>query len=241
MSEKILKFENVNKCYGSTEILPNLSFDIHKGEFISLLGPSGCGKTTTLRLIAGLEEPTGGEISIADKVVANNKEFVAPEKRNLGMVFQSYAIWPHLNVFENIAYPLRIRKTPDNTVKEKVLEILDSLQMQGLDKRQPSELSGGQQQRVALGRALIMDPIMLLLDEPLSNLDAKLRLGMREEMKGMQKKYNTTIIYVTHDQDEAFDLSDRIFILNKGKIEQSGSPEEIRANPKTEFVKDFID
>lgn len=237
---EILKFQNIQKAYGKNIILPDLSFSVKQGEFVSLLGPSGCGKTTTLRLIAGLEEPSLGEIQIENKIMVDAKHFVPPEKRNLGMVFQSYAIWPHLDVFENIAYPLRIRKTAKHEIYDKVMGILIALHMEGLGNRKPTELSGGQQQRVALGRALIMDPVILLLDEPLSNLDAKLRLQMRAEMKGMQKRYNTTIIYVTHDQDEAFDLSDRIFIMNQGVFEQKGSPEDIRKNPATNFVKDFL-
>ncbi len=236
----ILNIKNIQKSYNNTVILKGISIDVTRGQFISLLGPSGCGKTTLLRLIAGLEEPDSGEIMVDGRVMASDKIFVPPEKRGLGMVFQSYAIWPHMNVYENIAFPLRIKKFDEKTIKEKVGRILDTLKMAPLGERKPNELSGGQQQRVALGRALVMDPVMLLLDEPLSNLDAKLRVEMRQEMKGLQKRYNTSIIYVTHDQDEAFDLSDNIVMMNKGDIEQQGTPQEIRQNPKTEFVREFI-
>ena len=207
---------------------------------IIIMGVSGCGKTTMLRLIAGLEEPTSGEIYLAGKLVADGKRFVPPEKRHLGMVFQSYAIWPHMNVFENIAYPLQIAKKSRDEIEKKVMDVLAVLKMEKLPKRMPSELSGGQQQRVALGRALVMDPVMLLLDEPLSNLDAKLRVEMRREMKELQKRFQTTIVYVTHDQDEAFDMSDRIVLLNHGHIEQQGKPEDFRKNPASDFVREFL-
>lgn len=236
----ILEFNNVKKIYGDVAVLPEISFSVNKGDFVSLLGPSGCGKTTTLRLIAGLEEPSDGKITLNGFVVADQKHFTPPEKRNLGMVFQSYAVWPHMTVFENVSYPLRIRKLPKNEIATRVARILKALHLCGLEKRHPHELSGGQQQRVALGRALVVEPIMLLLDEPLSNLDAKLRIGMRKEMKTMQKDFNTTIIYVTHDQDEAMDLSDRIILMNKGNIEQDGTPTELRSNPRTEFVREFL-
>lgn len=236
----IMEFRDVEKIYGNTMILPQINMCVSKGEFVSLLGPSGCGKTTTLRLIAGLEEPTRGEIRINDQPVANNRHFVPPEKRNLGMVFQSYAIWPHMCVFDNIAYPLRIRKLSKAQIEERVARVVTSLHLTGLEKRHPHELSGGQQQRVALGRALVMEPLMLLLDEPLSNLDAKLRVGMRQEIKQIQKDYNTTVIYVTHDQDEAMTMSDRVVLMNKGGIEQQGTPAEIRNKPATKFVREFL-
>lgn len=237
----ILEFKKVAKIYGSVTVLPEMSFCVNKGEFISLLGPSGCGKTTTLRLIAGLEEPTSGEIILDGKSMADAKHFVPPEKRNLGMVFQSYAVWPHMTVFENVSYPLRIRKLAKSEIQSRVTKILKALHLDGLEKRHPHELSGGQQQRVALGRALVMEPVMLLLDEPLSNLDAKLRLGMRKEMKQIQIDFHTTIIYVTHDQDEAMAMSDRILLMNKGHIEQDGTPDELKSKPATEFVREFLE
>ncbi len=236
----IVECQGLSKIYGKTIILPKIDLKIKQGSFVSLLGPSGCGKTTLLRLIAGLEEPSDGKIFLKGECVAGQNKFVPPEKRHIGMVFQSYAIWPHMTVFENIAYPLRIQKFSKQAISEKVQTILNTLKMTKLGGRMPDELSGGQQQRVALGRALVMDPVTLLLDEPLSNLDAKLRVEMRQEMKGMQHKYNTTIIYVTHDQDEAFDLSDRIVLMNQGNIEQDGTPAQIRANPASEFVREFL-
>lgn len=236
----ILEFKNVSKAYGNVTILPAMDLKVTKGEFVSLLGPSGCGKTTTLRLIAGLEEPTSGEIILDGKNVADAKRFVPPEKRNLGMVFQSYAVWPHMTVFENVSYPLRVRKLAKPEIQNRVVRILKALHLDGLEKRRPHELSGGQQQRVALGRALVMEPVMLLLDEPLSNLDAKLRLGMRKEMKQIQTDFHTTIIYVTHDQDEAMAMSDRVVLMNKGRIEQHGTPSEIKSRPATEFVREFL-
>lgn len=238
--ESILEFDRVHKWYGATVILPEVSFVVRQQEFVSLLGPSGCGKTTMLRLIAGLEEPNTGTITLAGRPVAGPKVFVPPEKRNLGMVFQSYAVWPHMTVFDNIAYPLRIKKIASSKITKQVGDVLATLKMDKLAKRMPSELSGGQQQRVALGRALVMDPVILLLDEPLSNLDAKLRVEMRKEMKGLQARFRTSIVYVTHDQEEAFELSDRILVINHGTIEQDGTPAEIRKNPKTEFVREFV-
>lgn len=236
----ILEFKNVNKIYGAVTVLPETNFSVEKGEFVSLLGPSGCGKTTTLRLIAGLEEPTSGEIDLDGRPVAKGRLFVAPEKRNLGMVFQSYAIWPHMTVCENISYPLRIRKKPRAEIDRIIDKVVKALHLEGLANRYPHELSGGQQQRVALGRALVMEPLMLLLDEPLSNLDAKLRIGMRKEMKDIQRDFQTTIIYVTHDQDEAMSMSDRIILLNKGRIEQQGTPAELKDHPANEFVREFL-
>lgn len=236
----ILKFHHIKKTYGKTTVIPDLNFTVQQGEFISLLGPSGCGKTTTLRLIAGLEEPSAGEIHINNQIVASQKHFIPAEKRNLGMVFQSYAIWPHMNVYENISYPLKIRKLSSQDIQNKLSKILEALHLTGLEKRHPHELSGGQQQRVALGRALVMEPLILLLDEPLSNLDAKLRIGMRKEIKDIQNNYKTTVIYVTHDQDEALDLSDRIILMNHGKIEQEGQPGDLKNHPKTDFVREFL-
>ncbi|MBI2083504.1 MAG: ABC transporter ATP-binding protein [Deltaproteobacteria bacterium] len=236
----ILEFKNVQKIYGTTLVLSEINFRVDKGEFLSLLGPSGCGKTTTLRLIAGLEEPTEGTIDLNGQIVADGRQFIVPEKRNLGMVFQSYAIWPHMNVFDNIAYPLRVRKMSRDQVISRVGRVLKALHLEGLEKRHPDELSGGQQQRVALGRALVMEPLMLLLDEPLSNLDAKLRIGMRQEIKQIQKDFKTTVVYVTHDQAEAMEMSNWVIVMNKGKVEQQGTPEELRHKPATEFVREFL-
>ncbi|MBI4373626.1 MAG: ABC transporter ATP-binding protein [Deltaproteobacteria bacterium] len=236
----ILEFKNVQKIYGSTLVLSEINFRVDKGEFLSLLGPSGCGKTTTLRLIAGLEEPTEGTIGLDGQVVADGRHFVPPEKRNLGMVFQSYAIWPHMDVFDNIAYPLRVRKRSRDEIRNRTGRVLKALGLERFGKRHPDQLSGGQQQRVALGRALVMEPLMLLLDEPLSNLDAKLRIGMRQEIKQIQKDFQTTVVYVTHDQTEAMEMSNWVIVMNQGKIEQQGSPNELRNQPATEFVREFL-
>jgi iron(III) transport system ATP-binding protein len=209
-------------------------------EFITLLGPSGCGKTTMLRMIAGFEKPSSGEIRIDDMVVNADKVFVPPEKRNIGMVFQSYAVWPHMTVFDNIAYPLKIAKTPKAKIQEKVEWILGKVHLSQYADRIPSQLSGGQQQRVALGRALVAEPKVLLLDEPLSNLDAKLRESMRFEIKEIQRELGITVVYVTHDQTEAMAMSDRIFVIYKGVVQQVGGPTEIYRRPVNQFVADFV-
>jgi iron(III) transport system ATP-binding protein len=221
---------------GKVRAVDEVSIQIEKGEFITLLGPSGCGKTTTLRLIAGFEFPTEGQI-ILDGQVINEQP---PNRRDMAMVFQSYAIFPHLNVFENIAYGLKIRRLSGDTIREKVRRVLELTELTGLENRPPSALSGGQQQRVALARALVMEPKVLLLDEPLSNLDAKLREVMRTEIRRIQQTLGITSVYVTHDQLEAMTLSDRIVIMNRGKIEQIGPPQEIYRRPQTTFVADFI-
>ena len=205
-----------------------------------MLGPSGCGKTTMLRLIAGFDRPTSGEIWIGGTPVSTEEEFVPPEKRGLGMVFQSYAVWPHMNVFKNVAYPLKLRKVPKDEIREKVQQMLAVVNMEELEERMPDELSGGQQQRVALARALIAEPEVLLLDEPLSNLDAKLRESMRREIKELQKRLGISIIYVTHDQSEALTMSDRVVVLNDGVIQQSGTPKEIFNSPANSFVDEFV-
>jgi iron(III) transport system ATP-binding protein len=214
----------------------DVSVDIAPGEFVTLLGPSGCGKTTTLRMIAGFETPTGGSIFLGDSDIVG----LPPEKRDTAMVFQSYALFPHYNVFDNIAYGLKIRKTATALMKEKVRAIIALVGLSGLEARSPSQLSGGQQQRVALARALVMEPKVLLFDEPLSNLDAKLRVYMRTEIRKIQKKVGITAVYVTHDQSEAMSLSDRIIIMKAGRIEQVGSPAEIYYRPNSEFIADFI-
>lgn len=235
-------FEKMSKSFGDLEIIKDFNLKVEDGEFVSFLGPSGCGKTTCLRMVAGLEFNTTGIIKIDDEVVNRPSEnfFLPPEKRHVGMVFQSYAVWPHMNVFDNIAYPLKVAGVSKSEICEKVQEIISIVELDGLDKRMPNELSGGQQQRVALARGLVMRPKVLLLDEPLSNLDAKLREKMRHDIRQIQQQFKMTCIYVTHDQIEAFSMSDKIVIMNKGDIVQAGSPEEIRNNPANDFVKDFI-
>ena len=236
-------FENVGKQFaGDVWAVKDFNLQIEHGQFVSFLGPSGCGKTTTLRMIAGLEENTHGRIQFDQDVVSDpaKRKYLPPEKRNVGMVFQSYAVWPHMNVFENIAYPLKLKKISSTQITEDVREIMDVVELSGLEKRRPHELSGGQQQRVALARGLVMKPRILLLDEPLSNLDAKLREKMRKDIRAIQQKFKLTMVYVTHDQKEAFQMSDKVVVMNRGKIEQVGQPSEIQKNPLNDFVADFI-
>ncbi|MBF4805924.1 MAG: ABC transporter ATP-binding protein, partial [Pseudoleptotrichia goodfellowii] len=230
----------VTKSFGNVQVLQEFNQKFEDGEFITLLGPSGCGKTTMLRLIAGFEKPSSGEIYIGDKIVSGKDSFVSPEKREIGMVFQSYAVWPHMNVYNNIAYPLKIKKASKSEIEEKVNKALKIVHLEQYKDRFPSELSGGQQQRVALGRALVAQPEILLLDEPLSNLDAKLREEMRYEIKEITKKLKITVIYVTHDQIEAMTMSDRIVLINKGEIQQIGTPQEIYSRPNNIFVANFV-
>jgi len=236
----VISIDKVTKNFGKVEVIREFTQVINDKEFLSLLGPSGCGKTTMLRMIAGFEKPTSGEIRIGDKVVTSEKSFVPPEKRGIGMVFQSYAVWPHMTVFENVAYPLKIAKRPRAEIKSKVEKILEGVHLEQYAERIPSQLSGGQQQRVALGRDLVSEPELLLLDEPLSNLDAKLRESMRFEIKDIQKKFGITVVYVTHDQSEAMAMSDRIIVLNYGIIQQISAPTEIYRNPANQFVADFV-
>ena len=235
-----LVLEQVEKIFeqGSNHVkaVDNVSLDIYEGEFLTLLGPSGCGKTTTLRLIAGFEFPTQGRILLDGSDIAN----LPPNKRPMAMVFQSYALFPHLNVFENVAYGLRLRKQPEKVIRDSVEIVLHMMNLAGLEKRTPNQLSGGQQQRVALARAIVTKPRVLLFDEPLSNLDAKLRAQMRIELRHLQQRMGITSIYVTHDQAEAMSLSDRIVVMNKGHIEQLGTPFEIYRQPASLFVADFI-
>jgi ABC-type Fe3+/spermidine/putrescine transport system ATPase subunit len=242
MSETVLEFRRVVKRFGAVSAVDQVSFSIQSGEIFTLLGPSGCGKTTTLRLVAGLEEPDGGEILIRGKAVAvpERNLFAAPEKRQLGMVFQSYAIWPHLTVFENVAFPLRVRRESAHAVRQRVLQALEVVGLSGFAERGATQLSGGQQQRVALARALVYEPAILLLDEPLSNLDAKLREQMRVEIRALQRKLGLTVLYVTHDQAEAMTLSDRLAVVNGGRFEQIGTPEEVYEKPATPFVAEFL-
>lgn len=235
-----IRFHNVVKRFGDVTVIPGFSATVSDGEFLTLLGPSGCGKTTMLRILAGFEKVTDGEVWLGDTLVSSPTVHVPPEKRNIGMVFQSYAVWPHMNVFDNVAYPLRIRRVPRQELHERVMRALEIVHLQGLEKRMPSQLSGGQQQRVALARAVVAEPKMLLLDEPLSNLDAKLREAMRFELKEIQRRLGITVVYVTHDQAEAMAMSDRIIVMNKGVIEQVAPPAEIYDRPKSRFVADFV-
>lgn len=231
-----VKLEHIRKSYDKTLIVKDLSLDIPHHEFLSLVGPSGCGKSTTLRMIAGLEEITEGKLYIGDRVVNN----VPPKERNIAMVFQSYALFPHMNVAANIAFGLKIKKVPEEERKKKIEWALELMDLKGLGERMPKELSGGQRQRVAVGRALVLEPQVLLMDEPLSNLDAKLRLKMRTELKRIHKNLNATVIYVTHDQVEAMTLSDKIAIMNKGDLMQYGTPHEVYNRPANKFVAGFI-
>lgn len=237
-----VEFKSVSKAYQDNVIIKDISFKINDGEFVSFLGSSGCGKTTSLRMLAGLETNTTGEIYIGDELISSpqQKISVPTRERKLGMVFQSYAIWPHMNIFENIAFPLRMSKVSESEIVKKVNEVLSLVELDGLAERMPNTLSGGQQQRVALARGLVARPRVLLLDEPLSNLDAKLREKMRKDIRQIQQLFKMTCIYVTHDQVEAFSMSDRIMIMEKGNIVQFATPSEIRSNPANEFVKEFI-
>ena len=214
----------------------NIDLDINDGDLVTLLGPSGCGKTTTLRMISGFEYPTSGEIFIGDKPVAN----VPPNKRGISMVFQSYALFPHLNIYENIAYGLRVKKLSKSVISEQTNKVIALMQLSGMESRFPNQLSGGQQQRVALARAIVIEPKVLLFDEPLSNLDAKLREHMRDELRSLQKRLGITSLYVTHDQSEAMAISDKIVIMDKGNLVQMGSPKEIYEYPNSPFVANFI-
>ncbi|CAH0251059.1 Maltose/maltodextrin import ATP-binding protein MalK [Peribacillus sp. Bi96] len=231
-----IKIENVQKAFGKTIAVDHLNLDIKEGEFFTFLGPSGCGKTTTLRMIAGFYYPTKGIVRFSGKDMTR----VPPEKRNTGMVFQNYALFPHMTVFENVAFGLRVRKVSSSDLKRRVLDALQKVRLESYSDRQVSQLSGGQQQRVALARALVIEPEILLLDEPLSNLDAKLRDEMRVEILRLQRDYKITTIYVTHDQAEALSMSDRIAVFNYGVCHQVGTPEEIYNQPANDFVASFI-
>ncbi|MEB3806812.1 MAG: ABC transporter ATP-binding protein, partial [Desulfurococcales archaeon] len=227
-----IRLEDVTKIYGGVVAVDHANIDIEHGEFFTIIGPSGCGKTTTLRIIAGFEVPEEGKVYFDDRDVT----YVKPYERNTAMVFQNYALWPHMTVYDNIAYGLRLRKVPEDEIRRRVEKVLDLVDLHGLENRYPLQLSGGQQQRVALARALVVEPSVLLLDEPLSNLDAKLRLEMREELRNLQKRLGITTVYVTHDQLEALSMSDRIAVMNKGRILQVGTPEELYMRPRNLFV-----
>lgn len=231
-----VKLVNLTKRFGNVVATDHVNLNIKDGEFFTLLGPSGCGKTTTLRIIAGFYQPDDGSVFFDDEDVTN----LQPDKRQTGMVFQNYALWPHMKVSENVAYGLKVRKVSRKEIKERVKRILELVQLQGMEDRIPFQLSGGQQQRVALARALVIEPKVLLLDEPLSNLDAKLRLEMRREIIQIQKKLGITTVYVTHDQEEALSVSDRIAIQHQGSIQQVASPKEIYTRPNNAFIADFI-
>ena len=240
--KKGVRLEHISKIYQDPKTgkdfyaVKDNSLVIEPGEFVTLLGPSGCGKTTTLRMIAGFESPDEGEIYLGDEAI----NALTPNKRDTAMVFQSYALLPHYNVFDNVAYGLKLRHVPKEEIRERVMKILDLVELTGMEGRMTNQLSGGQQQRVALARALVIEPSVLLFDEPLSNLDAKLRVTMRTEIRRIQQEVGITAIYVTHDQSEAMALSDRIIIMRSGVVEQIGTPQEIYYHPVNEFVADFI-
>lgn len=232
----IVEIEGVNKVYGKNRVVRDLNLTVEEGEFLTLLGSSGCGKTTTLRMIAGFEEPTTGTIKVEGESIEEKEPF----ERNVNTVFQSYALFPHKTIYDNIAYGLKMKKVPKNEIRERVEEMMELVQLGGFEKRYPSQLSGGQKQRVAIARALINRPRVLLLDEPLGALDLKLRKQMQLELKRLQRKLNITFIYVTHDQEEALTMSDRIAVMHDGVLEQLDVPMEIYEHPKTKFVAGFI-
>ena len=232
----IVQLKNVNKMYGENHVVKDLNMDVYEGEFLSILGPSGCGKTTTLRMIAGFEQQTSGGIIVEGEAVENKEPF----DRNVNTVFQSYALFPHMTVYDNVAFGLKMKKFKKAEIKKEVTQALSLVQLEGFEKRYPSQLSGGQRQRVAIARAIVNKPRVLLLDEPLGALDMKLRKQMQIELKRLQKKLAITFVYVTHDQEEALTMSDRIAVMNGGVLEQIDVPAEIYEHPKTKFVADFI-
>ncbi len=236
MADYVLQLKNINKYFGKNHVIKNVNLNFEKGHFITFLGPSGCGKTTLLRMIAGFYEPDEGEILLNGK----NIEKVPPYDRNTAMVFQEYALFPHMNVFDNVSYGLRVKKKSKDEIEKRVKQALALMQLEGMEKRFPNQMSGGQQQRVAVARALVMNPEVILLDEPLSNLDAKLRENVRVELRQIQQKMGLSTIYVTHDQSEALSMSDAIVVLKDGIVHQVGTPQEIYFEPKTAFVADFI-
>ena len=237
MAEVSLELKEIKKSFTEGEaVLDNISLEISKGEFITLLGSSGCGKTTTLRIIAGLEQPDAGSVWLDGREVTG----LEPNQRDVNTVFQNYALFPHMNVAENIGYGLKLKKVPKSEIRKKVSRMLELVQLEGYEKRKPSELSGGQKQRVAIARALVNNPKILLLDEPLGALDLQLRRAMQIELKHLQKKLGITFIYITHDQEEAINMSDRIAVMRDGRIEQIGTPDEIYNHPKTSYVATFV-
>ena len=236
MSEYILKLEHISKSFDGVEVLKDISLDVKKGEFITFLGPSGCGKTTTLKIISGLLDPDEGQVVLHGQDVTT----LPPEKRNVNTVFQSYALFPHMTVEANVGYGLKLKKVPKAEIAKRVKEMLELVQLSGYEKRSPEDLSGGQQQRVAIARALANGPEVLLLDEPLGALDLQLRRQMQLELKRLQKKLGITFIYITHDQEEAINMSDRIVVMDKGVFQQVGTPDEVYNRPKNEFVARFV-
>ena len=236
MSETILRIDNLCKKYGKRLVLEDISFEVNKGEFLSLLGPSGCGKTTILRLLIGIDKPSSGKIFKYDEDITD----LAPKKRNIGIVFQNYSLFPNMNVYQNIAYALKSKKLSNEEIDGKVKEIIDIVGLNEHIYKKPRNLSGGQQQRVAIARTLVLNPDIILFDEPMSALDAEIKVILRNQLKEIQRKLNITMIYVTHDQEEAFALSDRIMVLNDSKIMQYDTPYNLYHNPSNEFVKNFI-
>ncbi len=235
-----VELDRLTKRYGSITVVNEVSLAIEKGTLVCLLGPSGCGKTTTLRLIAGFLDPTAGEIRVGGRLMSAPGASQPPEARNMSMIFQSYALWPHMTVAENVAYGLKLRRVPKTSMRERVDRILEATKLARFADRYPGELSGGQQQRVSLARALVVEPETLLLDEPLSNLDANLREEMRFEIRRLHDEFRYTTVYVTHDQTEAMTAADLIVVMNQGRVEQAGTPEEIYERPRSEFVAQFI-
>lgn len=236
MSEVILQLKNITKSFEGTEVLKGINLDVHRAEFITLLGASGCGKTTTLRIIAGLESPDKGSVMLEGQDITA----LEPSKRNVNTVFQNYALFPHMNVEANVGYALKIKRVPKAEIAARVEKALELVQLEGYGKRMPDQLSGGQRQRVAIARAAVNEPKVLLLDEPLGALDLKLRRQMQLELKRLQKQLGITFIYITHDQEEAINMSDRIAVMNKGVLEQLGTPNEIYYHPRTSYVADFV-
>ncbi len=236
MDDLAVRADAITKRFDQAVAVDHVSLDVYRGEFLSFLGPSGCGKTTTLRMIAGFEEPDAGTITVMGEDMTDRP----PHKRNLGMVFQNYALFPHMTVFDNVAFGLKMRKVGSSELKRRVAQVLDLVQLTQMHQRYPRQLSGGQQQRVALARAIVIEPYVLLLDEPLSNLDAKLRKAMQTELRDLQRRLGITAIYVTHDQEEAMTVSDRIVVMDHGQIMQIGTPTEVYRKPANEFVAGFI-
>jgi iron(III) transport system ATP-binding protein len=241
-SSTAIRVQELSKHFGSIVGIKDINFEVPKGSFVTILGPSGCGKTTLLRCIAGVEEPDRGSIEIGGKLIFSSKEKISvpPEDRGVGMVYQSYALWPHMKVFENVAYPLKVRHSSPAEIKKKVNDELELLEISNLADRLPSTLSGGQQQRVALARALVYSPSILLLDEPLSNLDEQLRQSVRDDLKAIQRRVDVTTIYVTHDRSEALSLSDKIIVLSSGKLMAEGLPLELLQSPPNSFIASFL-
>ncbi len=237
-----LQVAGLRKKFGHLQAVDDVSFDVNHGELITLLGPSGCGKSTTLRLIAGLERPDDGNILLNTRVVAsaNDGVFTPPEKRGIGMVFQNYAVWPHMTVYQNVVFPLQARRTPAADARRRAMAVLDTVGLASMADKPAPFLSGGQQQRVALARALVSDPEVLLLDEPFSNLDARLRDDMRLQLREVQLRLGVTSVFVTHDQTEAMMLSDRVLVMQSGRVEQAGAPREVYDSPRSQFVMDFL-